>query len=221
MIRVSLHYRHLKEPGDLRDFTQLVHDGLGAFPLIFIPADLPMTLTVIQGIIDIYKQKIIDAAGGDHLKIKDRDDYRDLTLLPMLDKLARHVEKIADGTALIILDSGFHATKDTSSASIIPVKMDVDVNSPGQGQLGFVSKTKVSAAGFALVGRVQGTTLTQDGNKLIINTTGAAKIVIALLTSKKGTVTGLDSDTKVITQIIPFNTAGAGVASDEKTVHII
>ena len=128
---VSMDFKKLSIPEEIV-FGQNVCDQMLANALIFPTPDVP--IATLQTVNDDLATTAHEAEGGDHSKVAAMyaaDKVWDTTFGTQAD----YVDRIANGSETIILQSGFHATKsETTPASIpsTPVVTEAKVNAlPG------------------------------------------------------------------------------------------
>jgi hypothetical protein len=221
LAKVSQTYRPLVEANDdVQLGTDLITDINGhatQFPIGTFGA----TMTAFAPIQTTYTGMVNAAKGGDAAAVSARNVYRAGTWLPQVDKIANLVNIQSAGDPSIILLSGFHATKITRDASVIPVQMNLNVTSTAANKLNYESKTIVSSHIFTLIGRIAAdVTLTQDGDKIILDCNKATQITLVNTNNKKGALSGLPSGAKMAWIIVARNPAGTGDASQDANVTI-
>ena len=118
---VSLDFKSLSIPEEIV-FGQNVCDKMLANVLIFPTPDVP--IATLQSVNDDLATAAHEAESGDHSKVAamyDADKIWDTTFGTQAD----YVDRIANGSETIILQSGFHATKSETTPAAIPSALTV------------------------------------------------------------------------------------------------
>jgi len=221
LAQVSHSYRPFVEANDDVMLSADLQTDIAAHTTQFPPADYPMTMAAFKTVHDDYVILVNVAKGGDAAAVAARNQYRTTTWLPAVEKWADFVNIKAAGDPSIILLSGFHATKTTADASVVPVQMTLNGNSTAPGQFNYESKTKVDSHIFTLIGTIAGDVdISQDGNKIMLHANKDTVITLVNTNNKKGTVTGLTSKKDMDWTIVPRNPAGSGPKSPSINIVI-
>jgi hypothetical protein len=216
-------YRQFPKADDQFDFGTLLIARFILNSITFNTPPIPITGvgTTLTSVNNDYLTRINDARGGDGDAIILRNDYRDKTWIPVVDRFARYVEEdVAEGDRDIILLSGFKPTATDKIKSEVPKKMHLEIKSNNKGEFSYRSDTKNIGkdASFVLIcgsRSIANFTVTQDAVGKIIVTIDDKQIIIAPLRRKKGTVKGLPIEEKMKAIIFAINAAGAGPLSEE------
>jgi hypothetical protein len=215
-------YRNIAKADEQYDLATLYIEKLVANAGVFNSTPIPVagvgiTLTSVN---NDYLTKINAASDGDRDAIKFRNDYRDKTWIPLIDRFAHYVEKVAEGDRDIILLSGFKPTATDRAKSSLPKKMHLEIKSNNKGEINYNSQTTDIAkdASFVLIcgsRNIASFTVTQDADGKIIISIDDKEVIVAPLRRKRGVVKGLPIEEKMKGVIFAMNPAGAGPLSEE------
>ena len=221
-IHVLRSYRYITVPSRQLGFGEGVIKGLTDHATDFPSPDVDViTLGNIQA---AYSLLVTAARLGDKEKIKERTKYYDEVWLPAFDKNAGYVERTAGENSDLILAAGYKPSKNMKGKKKlhedVPVRMILEVSSPGHGALDYKSKTKVKARSFLLIGYANDGGEFKQAGKWIMAESKNGGVFVVPTTKKKDRITGLPSGAKMLWQIIALNQRGPGAASQPVPVII-
>ena len=179
--------------------------------LVFVTPDVPLgTLTLVN---DDLKLKTQQALSGDKEKILLRDDAEkkwDDTFR----KEAEYVQRIANGSKLIIAQSGYNSTVTEVHPATRPDQADLDAwGNKGKGSIHAEIAPLAKTRGLVYVASpnpIESTSLSLKNGQLRIAKEVAGDMELILTTKRKVDFQGLVSGQTYHIAALGFNTAGVG-----------
>jgi len=211
--KVSLDFLHYTPEGKV-SFGNEIIPAMTTNSGIFTTPDVSMTdLTAANSLLN---SRNIDAAGGDHTAILERN-AAEAAWDKAFKTEAGYVSHVAKGDLIIIAKSAFHATHTETHAATRPGKAVAEAfGNKAHGSIHAAIKPLPGSRGTLFVAIANNPAITDIsviGNQITFNINGSP-VVMVLSTKHAVDMEGLKTGTQLTLSAIGFNAAGLGDPAD-------